>query len=233
MFQFNGVHGQGGNFMVDGTDATSMESQALTRVPTIALDAIEEFKVTTGILSAASPRASGGIVNIITKSGTNNLHGTLFEYYRGNALNAGQWFANAAGRPAGRLVSNQWSATVGGPVVKDKFFYLIGYEGLRIRQNSVATGLLPTKAFVATIPDPVLRGALSVLPAPDAPSPTEPRVGLLTNVASSTDGVDLTTGRLDWQPGGKDRACSSKCKPVATFKPRPWPCLEQRGPQSG
>ncbi len=102
-------------------------------------DTIQEFKVQTGQYDATYGRNSGANVNVITKGGTNQYHGTLFEYFRNEDLNANDFFFNRAGLPRGELRENQFGGTVGGPIIKDKWFFFGSYQGTR-QLNGISTG---------------------------------------------------------------------------------------------
>lgn len=101
-------------------------------------DTIQEFKVQTGQYDATYGRNSGGNVNVITKGGTNEFHGTLFEYFRNEDLNANDFFFNRVGEKKGLLRENQFGGTIGGPIVKDKLFFFGSYQGTR-QLNGIST----------------------------------------------------------------------------------------------
>jgi len=94
-------------------------------------EAIEEFRVTTANGNANQGRSAGAQVNLLTKSGTNSLHGAAFEFYRGTPFEANDWFSNAAGVDRTPLVRNTFGGALGGPIVKDKLFFFYSYEGQR------------------------------------------------------------------------------------------------------
>jgi hypothetical protein len=94
-------------------------------------EAIEEFRVTTANGNANQGRSSGAQVNLVTKTGTNSLHGAAFEFYRGTPFEANDWFSNSSGVPRTPLVRNIFGGALGGPIVKDKLFFFYSYEGLR------------------------------------------------------------------------------------------------------
>src|SRR5262249_50150302 len=94
-------------------------------------EAIEEFRVTTANGNANQGRSAGAQVNLLTKSGTNSLHGAAFEFYRGTPFEANDWFSNAAGVDRTPLVRNTFGGAIGGPIVKDKLFFFYSYEGRR------------------------------------------------------------------------------------------------------
>src|SRR6202030_2644956 len=94
-------------------------------------DAIEEFRVQTSQYDASYGRGSGASVNVITKSGTSQRLGNLFEFLRNDALNANDFFLNRNGQPRPVLKQNQYGATLGGPLIKDKLFLFGSYQGTR------------------------------------------------------------------------------------------------------
>jgi Carboxypeptidase regulatory-like domain len=103
----------------------------------VPLDSVQEFRVTVGGVGADQGRSSGGQVVLITKSGTNQLHGSLYEYNRNTATSANTWFNNQSGVPVQQLVRNQFGASIGGPIKKDRLFYFVNWEQ-RIDRSSVA-----------------------------------------------------------------------------------------------
>lgn len=106
-------------------------------------DAVEEFRVQTNSYNAEYGRFAAGVINVVTKSGTNNFHGSLFEFWRNNALNAHDW-NNPANSPLHR---NQFGGTMGGPIQKDKTFFFFSYGGLRQVQSTFLNGaIVPTAA---------------------------------------------------------------------------------------
>ncbi|HUQ94576.1 MAG TPA: TonB-dependent receptor [Bryobacteraceae bacterium] len=109
------------------------------------IDAVQEFRVQTGNYSAEFGFLSGAQVNLVLKSGTNSLHGTLFEFLRNDKLDARDFFA-APGQPRPPFKQNQFGVTGGGPVRKDKTFFFASYEGFRRRKNLVGSAVVPTLA---------------------------------------------------------------------------------------
>jgi hypothetical protein len=110
-------------------------------------DAIQEFKVQTGQFDASYGRDAGANVNVVTKTGTNEFHGTLFEFFRNDALNANEWFRNRNGEPRQVLRQNQYGMTFGGPIVKDKLQFFTSYQGTR-----QTNGVDPTCSTTFTTP---------------------------------------------------------------------------------
>jgi hypothetical protein len=119
------------------------------------LDSVEEFRVTTTNANADSGRSSGAQVTLVTKSGTNLFHGSVYEYNRNNLGHANDWFNKAAeisaglpNRP-GQLIRNTFGATLGGPIKKDKVFFFLNYEGQKTQENVQQNLTVPTSSFKA------------------------------------------------------------------------------------
>ncbi len=127
----NGLRPQANNFILDGFD--NNESLVNTIIFFPSPDAIQEFKVQTNVAPAEYGRAGGAVVNTAIKSGTNDIHGTIFEYFRNSALDATPWQpVNDATKPL--FHQNQFGAAVGGPIIKNKLFFFADYQGLRTMQ---------------------------------------------------------------------------------------------------
>jgi len=137
-FYANGVSRSKNNFLFDGVDNNDPGNNQLVIIPSI--DAIEEFKLSTSAYGAELGRASGGVVNVQTKAGTNAWHLTLFEFLRNDALDARNYFAQTK-QPYRR---NQFGTVFSGPIVKDRTFFLFNYEGNRIRRTDTARARVPT-----------------------------------------------------------------------------------------
>ncbi|MGA7170036.1 MAG: TonB-dependent receptor, partial [Candidatus Sulfotelmatobacter sp.] len=137
----NGGRGRANNFSVNGGDANDQFANLPTIQPTP--DAIDEFRVISNTFDAEYGRNSGAVVNVITKSGTNQWHGDVYEYFRNTVLN-GQGYFNTI-KPQEN--QNQFGGTFGGPIRKDRTFFFVSYEGRRVRQGiSGETVLVPTPA---------------------------------------------------------------------------------------
>jgi Carboxypeptidase regulatory-like domain len=113
-------------------------------------DAISEFKIQTSSYDAGYGRNPGANVNLVLKSGTNAFHGDVFEFFRNAALNANDWFLNRQGIPKPELNSNQYGATIGGPIKKDKAFFFLSYQGTD--QRNGLSPLSETTTFLPPIP---------------------------------------------------------------------------------
>ncbi|HTE90609.1 MAG TPA: carboxypeptidase regulatory-like domain-containing protein [Terriglobales bacterium] len=142
----NGGRGRANNFSVNGGDANDQ----FVNLPTVqpSPDSIEEFRVLTNTFDAEYGRNSGSVVNVITKSGTNAIHGNLYEFFRNTKLNANPYcLAAVDGVTCDKPQSNQnqFGGTLGGPIVKDRTFFFTSYEGRRVRQ-----GITSPLVFVPT-----------------------------------------------------------------------------------
>lgn len=154
-FSMNGARGRSNNFLLDGTDmndgyrnnpAINEAGVFATPATILPIDAVSDMRV----LSNFQPefgRNGGAIVNIVTKSGTNALHGDVFEYFRNNALDARNYFDQTSA-PKAPFHNNQFGGAVGGPLVKDKTFFFLDYEGQRENVGVVSLTCVPTLAFI-------------------------------------------------------------------------------------
>jgi Carboxypeptidase regulatory-like domain/TonB dependent receptor len=107
------------------------------------LEAVQEFSVQTNAVSAEFGRLGGGVINLVTKSGTNQFHATAFEFMRNSALDATNFFTNRAGQEKASFKRNQFGGNFGGPIIKDRTFFFVNYEGLRQRSATVSTFTVP------------------------------------------------------------------------------------------
>lgn len=150
----NGARPSENSVVLDGIVADNPMSQGFddagdkTGVPVPSPDAIQEFRVQTGLYDAEYGRQGGAVVNVVTRSGANRLQASAFEFFRDDALNANEFFRNRAGQPTPVLKQNQFGATLGGPVVRDRLFYFASYQGTRQRNgvsaSSTRSVFLPT-----------------------------------------------------------------------------------------
>lgn len=128
--------------LIDGLANDKLGNQGAMIVPTV--EGTREFKVITNAMSAEFGRTAGGILSVVTKSGTNQFHGSLFEYHRNDKLSANEFFANRAGRERPTLRWNQFGGSLGGPVIRDRLFFFGSYEGYRERRQAQGTRTSPT-----------------------------------------------------------------------------------------
>ena len=141
-FSMNGSQPLSNETLIDGVPANAATTNAPGFTPSV--DAIQEFKVQSGNFTAEFGRTGGGVINLVFKSGSNELHGTMYEFLRNSALDANNFFNNRAGRRKARNVLNQFGATAGGPLIKDRTFWFVSYEGLRDRRALSQTYTIPT-----------------------------------------------------------------------------------------
>ncbi len=147
MMSVNGQRQQDNNFTIDGVDNNMMYMSSGVGAPP--MDAIQEFRVATNN-SAEYGRSSGANVNIAIKSGTRDLHGSVYEYFRNDKLDANEWFANREGRGKVPFRQNQYGVAVGGPVVipkiyngREKTFWFASWEGFRRRRGNTTINTTP------------------------------------------------------------------------------------------
>jgi hypothetical protein len=127
-----GARSTSNNLVVDGVDANNFSGNSLSGVIVPSPDAVGEFRVITSMYDASQGRGAGGNINVVLRSGTDKLHGGIFEFYRSNDFNANDFFLNAQGKPTPTLIQNQFGGTLGGPVPKLKdTFWFFSYEGTR------------------------------------------------------------------------------------------------------
>ncbi|MBV9499304.1 MAG: TonB-dependent receptor, partial [Acidobacteriaceae bacterium] len=143
-FQIGGGQAGQSQILIDGVPTNGAYLNVVTVIPT--QDAVQEFKVQTNNLGPEYGRFAGGVINLSTKSGSNEYHGTAYEFLRNKLLNANDFFSNAAGNPRPAFTQNQFGANGGGPIKKDKLFFFSSYEGYRQRKGNVLTAWMPTAA---------------------------------------------------------------------------------------
>lgn len=147
-FNSNGGRNSTADVLIDGATATNFEQNSgLQTVPyEPSVDSVEEFKVQQSNFTAEYGFSGGTILNVVTRSGTNQFHGTLYEFLRNSATDANEWFANKNANPIPPLKRNDFGGTVGGPIRKDKTFFFFNYEGRRNRDFTSNTFGVPTAA---------------------------------------------------------------------------------------
>ena len=164
----NGNREQANNFMLDGVDANQISDNLGPYQPSP--DAIQEMKVITNNASAEFGNFQGGVINMVIKSGTNKYHGTVFEQFRNDKLNANSWVRNWEKLPRAPLRWNQFGATTGGRIIRDKLFFFADYQGLRqATPTSLTTSsVFPSPGAMATFPacSPAASRSSSTIPSP-------------------------------------------------------------------
>ncbi len=147
-FNSNGSRNSTADVLIDGATATNFEQNSGLQVPlyTPSVDSVEEFKVQQSNFTAEYGFAGGTIINVVTRSGSNQFHGNAYEFFRNSVMDANDWFANRNGQAIPPLKRNNFGGTVGGPIRKDKTFFFFDYEGLRERAFASSTQGVPTAA---------------------------------------------------------------------------------------
>ena len=164
----NGQRETSNGFMVNGANVEEGRNNGAAIIPN--LDSISEFRIITSNFDAEYGNYSGSQINVATKSGTNEFHGTGFEFFRNTDLNARNFFNPGVGPdagPKGAFLQNQYGGTLGGPIVKDKAFLFVDYQGTQITQGVPVNVTLPTAAdLTGNITDllPSLTGSVSSAP---------------------------------------------------------------------
>jgi Carboxypeptidase regulatory-like domain/TonB-dependent Receptor Plug Domain/TonB dependent receptor len=162
-FSVNGQRADANYFTVDGVSANFGVTGYFPLVQTaggalpalsasggtnslVSVDAMQEFRVLTSSFAPEFGRAPGGQISILTRSGTNQFHGTAFEYFRNSVLDANDWFSNRDHLPKPEERQNDFGGVFGGPILKDKTFFFFSYEGLRLRQPATQETVVPDTA---------------------------------------------------------------------------------------
>ena len=184
----NGGRGRANNFSVNGGDANDL----FVNLPTVqpSPDSIEEFRVLTNTFDAEYGRNSGSVVNVVTKSGTNEWHGNVYEFFRNKVLNANNYCLTAAEgldceKP--QFNQNQFGGTFGGPIKKDRTFFFASYEGRRIRQGIQSPAVTVPTSQETPSPTNVVNGQIVANFTDVNPTVSTPFTGTLTNSSMLTN----------------------------------------------
>ncbi|MBZ5705334.1 MAG: carboxypeptidase regulatory-like domain-containing protein [Acidobacteriia bacterium] len=209
-FSINGNRDRSNNYTLDGTDNNDpfFNNSAFNQVgiggapaSVLPIDSIQEFNLESHF-SAEYGRNSGSVVNIITKSGSNQLHGSAFEFLRNDALDARNFF-NRDPAPKSAFRNNQFGGSIGGPIIKDKTFFFGAYEGQRERVTSDFSLVVPTPQQIAdgqalaagneVTPSPVLTSILGLYPA------ATNSAGIVPGSVRDKNDVDSLIAKVDHQ----------------------------------
>jgi hypothetical protein len=213
-FSISGQRTSANNFTVDGVSANfgvsggvglgetgTGASQAMSVLggtsSLVSVDALQEFRIETSSFAPEFGKAPGGQVLLTTRAGTNEFHGSLFDYFRNTVMDANDWFANQAGKPRAAEHHNDFGATLGGPLRRDRSFFFFSYEGARLDQPQTTVIQVPSEYARTTAPA-VLAPYLSAYPKPDDRTVTNgvytaPFTGTYSNRAT----LDAISLRLD------------------------------------
>jgi len=142
-FNSNGSRNSTADVLIDGASATNFEQNSgLQNVPyNPSVDSVEEFKVQQTNFTAEYGFAGGTIINVISRSGTNQFHGSTYEFFRNSVMDANNWFNNANGQPIAALKRNNFGGTIGGPIKRDKTFFFFDFEGTRETSAASSGGM--------------------------------------------------------------------------------------------
>src|ERR1043166_5403663 len=210
----NGARRNALNWLVDGVSNVDVGSN-ITLLSTPTVDSIEEFKIITNSYAAEWPRSGGGVVNVVTKSGSNSFSGDAYEFLRSDKLNANNFFRNRSTDPKQNsgpapLKYNNFGGTLGGPVAKDRLFFFASEELRRIQRATQGTTNVPDPAWLTdptnanyvapALRDPNAVKLLSLWPAPNIPG-TNQFVATLPGIQNTTQEVV----RLDYDWSGNHR----------------------------
>jgi outer membrane receptor protein involved in Fe transport len=217
LFSVNGNRGRSNNYLLDGTDMNdgfrnlpSINEAGVFGTPATILpvDALAEVPVISGG-EAEYGRNSGAIVNLVTKSGTNQIHGSVYGFLRDNRFDARNYF-NTAPDPQDKFHNDQFGLSLGGPIVKDKTFWFVAYEGQREHGSLPSPGTVPTQADIAAASgggiNPVIQGILDTNPWGQLPAgPDTGGVGVpVTFSVPFYNRVDSFIGKIDQHIGKAD-----------------------------
>jgi len=239
-FSVNGQRADGNYFTVDGVSAnfgvtgyTPLVQAAGGALPAlsvnggtnslVSVDAMQEFRIQTSSFAPEFGRTPGGQISIATRAGTNDFHGTLFEYFRNDVLDANDWFngyTNNPPLPKAEERQNDFGGVFGGPIIKDKTFFFFSYEGLRLRQPATQETVVPDNASRQQVPT-AMQPFLNAYPIQNGP---ELGLGFAKFNASYSDpsSLDATSIRID-------QAIGSRVNLFARYNYSPSD-LTQRGP---
>jgi hypothetical protein len=192
------------NLTLDGVDATAVFNQMQREYVrlTIPLESIDQFDVKSQTFGAdVEGGTAGGQVSVISPSGTNSLHGNVFDYFRNDAIEARTPFSGPSPNP---FLLNQFGGSVGGPILHNKLFYYATYEGLRQRLDGTQIGLTPSPSFIAqaAATSPALLPILQAYPAGTSPT-SNPNVWNYVALGRQVDNEDSGMIRLDYHLSAK------------------------------
>ncbi len=199
----NGQRPESNNFLIDGASNDNAVDGGFVLEPPI--DAIAQFKVLTSTANAEFGGEAASTTNIVTRSGSNNFHGALWEFLRNDKVDAANFFENADGFKKSEYRQNQFGATLGGPIRKDKTFFFGYYEGFRNRQGETLNGVrvpsaLERQGNFSQDPGPLLNLC------PNPPQCTQPPVPFSNNTLPFIDPTAAKVLKLYPMPNAKDRS---------------------------
>jgi outer membrane receptor protein involved in Fe transport len=194
----NGQRTTSNNVRINGIDANSIGTNSTPNIAVPATDSLQEFIVQTSLYDAAQGRNAGGNVEAITKSGSNEFHGNVYEFFRNRALNANDFFLERQGQQKPVLSRNQFGGTIGGPIVRDRAFFFASYQGTRERNGaSLINSLMsPTLPPFLTDANRTAAGIAAAFNAYNAALPVAQQQPALTAAQVDPIAVALLNARL-------------------------------------
>jgi hypothetical protein len=199
----NGLPPRGFLFTIDGINAAGNSElrslgqyQDFNIIKGVSIEAVEQVQVARGLFSADVANTVGGNVNLITKKGTNEYHGSLFENYQAGGFNARNQFATTPES----LVFHQFGGSFGGPIRKDKMFFFGAFEGYRLTAQRALTGYTPTQEFRTQViqANPAMKAGFDYLPLPTDPYTAGSQVGFYRGRGAAKQTENHATARWDW-----------------------------------
>jgi len=198
-FSVAGARSQSNIYLLDGiSNQDTQQNDSLNQFRIT--DAVQEFAVQTSVPTAEFGRGSGAQVNVVTRSGSNQFHGSVFEFLRNTSLNAADFFTNKLGGQKNVLNRNQFGATLGGALIPERTFFFASYEGFRQVAPAVRSTRVPTTAERATVTDPISKRLLDFWPLPNASG----TVNYIANVRND-DNDDTGLLRVDHRLSSRDQ----------------------------
>jgi hypothetical protein len=217
-----GARESGTAYLLNGADDNDNFSEGAINIRP-PLESVQDFTIKTNSMTAEYGRGVGAVVSANQVTGTNKLHGAVYEFNRNASLNAADFFSNAAGLPKAKYIRNQFGGIVSGPIRKDKTFFSFAYDRIKLLSGSPLTATtgpnwyVPTKAALATLtanPGPIAKQILGTYPplSSDAPCPNKPtstgagfQVGCISFFDPQTDTQNVYYGRVDHNFSSSDR----------------------------
>ena len=238
-FSVNGQRADANYFSVDGVSANfgvngyfPMVQTASGSLPAlsaaggtnslVSVDAMQEFRIQTSSFAPEFGRTPGAQISIVTRSGTNAFHGTLFEYFRNNVLDARDWFTNFNGLPKPGERQNDFGGVLGGPLLTNRTFFFFSYEGLRLRQPATQQTVVPDALSRQQAPAG-MQPYLNAYPVANGPS-LGPGLAQFNASYSNPSNLDATSIRVD-------HVINSRLTLFGRYNDSP-SSLVQRGPSS-
>jgi len=197
-FAVNGQRSQANNFLLDGGDSNDLAINVPDAIQGFSPDALQEFRILTNTYSAEYGRNSGSVVNAVSKSGTNQFHGNVFEFFRNRSLNATPFFNNSTttfnGLRNPKFNVNEFGGTLGGPVIKDKTFFFFSYEGFRRRQGVAQSSVVfsdTERALINQFGTPQAKALMALVPQANSGTNT------LLSTANNSQDRNQYFGKVD------------------------------------